>query len=187
MNIEIKVEAHFSYIVTTIPDELKKQLLDDLKFRVDGYKFTYSYTQFNWDGYKSLFDLRSASFSTGLLKRVCKLLKEYGHNPIVEITNAFEPKGDNVIYSVQLYDFQKDAVEKALKNKYCIIDAPVRSGKTAIIASLISRLDNYPIIVVTYQSDLVLQTKLELEKLLRIKIGTFYKGEIILKSNGNKF
>ena len=66
-----------------------------------------------------------------------------------------------------------EAVENAIEERYCVISAPVRAGKTAIIGMYLSKLQQYPALIITNGKDLVIQTQLDLKGYLQQPIGSF--------------
>lgn len=177
--IKIEVHPNRSMLRTSIPYDVKTRLYSELSYKVFNYAFTKAHKNFGWDGTRSLFKSSNLSFPTGVLERVVDILSEsYTVNCIY--TNDYKPLGDGKILDIDLYDFQKKAVDAVIDHKYGIIDIPVRGGKTAIIASIISRIQQYPIVVITFGSDLVVQTKAELERFLGKEVGYFYKGKLQL-------
>jgi len=162
-------------------------LYEKLRFRMNGYFYNPKYQAGIWDGFISLYRRRDNSFSTGLVPRVVKLLQEEQHEIQYDYFTDITPRGTGEVNGITLKDFQKTAVERAVKYKYGIISAVIRSGKTAIIASTISKIDRYPVFILTYGKDLVVQTRDELEKFLGKKVGVFSEskfqpGDIIVTS-----
>jgi superfamily II DNA or RNA helicase len=153
--------------------EVSDYLYDKLRFRMNGYFYNPKYQAGIWDGFINLYKRRDHSFATGLVPRVTKLLQEANHDVQYEYFTDITPRGTGDVIGITLKDFQKTAVAKAVKYKYGIISAVIRSGKTAIIASMLSKIDHYPAFVITYGKDLVVQTRNEVEKFLGRKVGVF--------------
>jgi superfamily II DNA or RNA helicase len=126
---------------------------------------------------------------TGCCYRIEQILKSFGYD--VEMKFDRVPKYNDVevhACDLKLLPFQKEAVEKALKYRYGIIQAPVRSGKTAIIGAIINKLDHHqPIWVITSKRDLVAQTQQALASHCGRKIGLFsesrYEPEEVIVSS----
>jgi superfamily II DNA or RNA helicase len=153
-------------------------LSDKLQYRVYGWQFMPACKSGRWDGYKKLFYKRSRQFPTGCLFRVERILKKLNILCEIEYINATDPIGKFVISGIDPYNFQLDCAEIAVKNKYGIIHAPVRAGKTAIIGLILSRVKQCPMWVVTYGKDLVIQTKQQMERFLPdMKVGLFSESE----------
>ena len=178
MEYTIVADAFASEIFPKLNKEDALKIKAKLRYSVPNYRFTSTYAKNpDWDGYKTMFYLPNCTFSTGLVTCVDELLKSMGHSTKINRLRDFEPKGSGEIYSVLPFDFQIEAVKRAVEHKYCVIDSPVRSGKTTIIAMLISKLASYPIVVVTSKSDLVLQTIKSIEESLKCEIGVWSEGK----------
>lgn len=177
MRVQIYVTPNTSYINTQIPTTLLETISDKLKFRVHGYEFTRLGASGQWDWYKRLFKRRDRSFPTGCIRRVVNICKEEGYSPELEYEINEAPHGELKIADINPFPFQFDCAEKAIAGKYCIIQAPVRAGKTAIIGLILARVEQYPAWIITYGKDLVVQTRREMERFLQTKVGIFSEGE----------
>ena len=183
MEYTIIVDSVTSKITPRLPKEVIQSLKDELRYKVTNYQFTSVYKQNpDWDGYKTMF-FANCTFSTGLVYKVSDLLKKAGFNVKIQWVHNYEAIGSGEIYSVIPFDFQIEAVKRAVKSKYCVIDSPVRSGKTTIIAMLISKINQFPAVVVTKGSDLILQNIKSIEESLNVKIGKWAEGECDLSKD----
>lgn len=163
-------------MVPRAPADLLTSLQKATKYRIHGYQYTNKYQQGVWDGYKHLFYKRDQSAPSGCYARLVRLLEEEGHDVNVVFENDVDLRGTGEIHGLTLEKFQTTAVKRSVFRRYCILSAPVRSGKTAIIASILSRIAQVPMWVITSGKDLVLQTKKDLEKLLKVPVGMFSEG-----------
>lgn len=77
--------------------------------------------------------------------------------------------------TVKLRDYQTDALTRWLRTKWGVLVLPTGAGKTVIGITAIARL-NVPTLVVVPTLELVRQWRRELEKALKIEVGT-YSGE----------
>ena len=77
--------------------------------------------------------------------------------------------------TVKLRDYQTDALTRWLRTKWGVLVLPTGAGKTVIGITAIARL-NVPTLVVVPTLELVRQWRRELEKALKIAVGT-YSGE----------
>jgi len=144
---------------------------------VHNYQFTTQHQLYGWNGQKTLF-YKDQSAPAGCLYRMQRILKQkLGHKVTIVYENDYTPKGTGKIHGFSLEEFQQVAVKRAVKYRRGIVDAPVRAGKTAIAAAIISRVDHFPVWVVTNGKDLVWQTAEALEYHLKIPVGTFSEGK----------
>jgi len=150
-----------------------------LKFRVHGYAFTAAHRNYGWDGYK--YPLRKDQTAPAGLYAVLKqILKDLGCAVSVTFDGALDPLGTGEIHGLDPDDFQKKAVKMAVKARHGIIWAQIRSGKTAIIAMLASKIGHFPTWVITSASqggkEVVTQTQEELARHLKVQVGIFSEG-----------
>jgi superfamily II DNA or RNA helicase len=137
------------------------------------YHFTTQHKLYGWNGQKTLF-FKNQTAPTGCLYRMKRILTDHcGHDVEVAYEHDYEPRGDCDIFGLKLKPFQIKAVERMIKYRRGIIDAPVRAGKTAIAAAAIKRIGHYTTWLVTYGKDLVYQTRKDLEYHLDTPIGVF--------------
>lgn len=176
MNVDIYVTPITSFIYTSIPSVILEEISNKLKYRVHGYEFTQLGMSGQWDGYKRLFKRRDRSFPTGCLRRVVRILKNLNCTCILEFSVNDKAVGEFSIQNINPFQFQLDCALKAVNNRYGIIHAPVRAGKTAIIGLILSKISQYPVWIITYGKDLVLQTKREMERFLGKSVGIFSGG-----------
>lgn len=77
----------------------------------------------------------------------------------------YEPNGlKNIVPGFELYDYQIQAVEKAIKNKVGIIKLPTSAGKTLIAAAILKAL-NLPFLFLVNRKGLATQTWKEFGKM----------------------
>lgn len=143
--MEIKVGNLISKLETDNP-KLLEVLHEKYAFRVPGYQYTPQYKRRAWDGKKSYFK-KTGEFRTGLLERVLEDLYKIGvdknicsgeplltdptHLPVVDVKNF------------TYFDYQKEAIDAAISEKRAIIESPVGSGKTLIMAGIAATLYQY--------------------------------------------
>jgi superfamily II DNA or RNA helicase len=140
-----------------LPDGIFKKIQDGTSFRVDGYRYTPAYNNTGWNGYISPFK-RDQTASSGLHYRIKRLLEKEGYEVAVSYAKEYPPKGRIFVHGFELEKFQTEMVEQGVQHRICILSAPVRGGKTAVISALANRIDQYPICVVTKYKDLAKQT-----------------------------
>ncbi len=145
--------------IVTDNAELLKALHELYAFMTPGYSYTPQYKKHTWDG-KTRFISRSGAFRTGLLPRLLADLKKIGCEPEINITPTGEDKEllDYHIPTFEFYDFQEKLILESLKQKRGVISSPTGSGKTIIIAGIISALQNRRVLVLFEKKQLLKQT-----------------------------
>lgn len=190
MKVQITVGAARLRIYPRLPEEMLKETRESVKYRFEGYIHTKAYKQFGWDGYK--YPLRTDQTApAGLYLTLKRRLEDAGCSVDVEFSNAVEAIGSGKISGLTPDSFQKKAVKTIVKAKYGIISAKIRSGKTAIIAMITSKIGQYPIWVVTDAQrggrEVVSQTQKALKEHLDVDVGIFsasrfVPGDVIVTS-----
>jgi len=177
MNVCIEVGPVRLKITPGLSDVDFALLREKLTFVVFNYQFTKQHKEYGWDGKKRLL-LKDQTAPTGCLYRIKYILeKKCGHTVEIVYSHDYKPRGTPDIHGLQLESFQKLAVQRAIKYRRAVIQAPVRAGKTAIAASIIKNIGHFPVWLITYGKDLVNQTKKDLEFHLQRQIGSFSEGE----------
>lgn len=188
MDITITVGAKKCKIMQKLPQDLFDHLRRKTKYKVHGYQFTPKYQMGVWDGSKVLL-YKDQTAPAGMFSRLRNLLEKEGHTVEIDFVRSYKPTGDVEIAGLPhgLDDLQKKAIKRALKARYCIIEAPIRFGKTAIIAGLIKKINHFPAWVVTYGKDVTIQIQEALKEHLGTNVGmfsegTFVDGDVIVSS-----
>ena len=125
----------------SLPPWLIKELSARLSYlSPKASEYNTAYTTGRWDGYSRLFDSSRLSFPTGLLMRVLRILKE--HNVEYVISKKILPplsSSDGVCYTPKhnLYEYQLEAVNAAIKHKRGVISIPTGGGKTEVAQHII--------------------------------------------------
>ena len=177
MDVKIAVGATRIKISPRLPVEDMSLLRHQFTYVMYNYQFTTQHKLYGWDGRKTVI-YKDQTAPAGCLYRIQLFLEEkLYHNVNVVYKNNYKPCGTSDIYGVKLKDFQKKAIQRVLKYRRGIIQAPVRAGKTAIAAALIKKIGHYPTWLVTYGKDLVHQTKKDLEYHLQVPVGVFSEGK----------
>ena len=145
-------------ILETGDTKLKGILEKKYKKKVEGYKFVTAYKQGHWDGTKKFFEKKTGKFGTGLLSYIKEDLKIAGLEYSIEDNREDILLNNYSLSSIKYRDYQKILIEKALKKKGCIIQAPTGSGKTVILAGLLKALENRIGLVIFNKKQLVHQT-----------------------------
>ena len=143
--MEIEVGNLKSKLITDNPSIIEA-LYNKYGYKVKGAEYTQQYKRRVWDGKKRYFK-RNGEFRTGILERIEADLLEIGVNKNIRRGESLIT--DELGYTlskVQNYtyrDYQEEAINHCLRVKRCIIESPVASGKTLIMAGLIESLRAY--------------------------------------------
>ena len=143
-DIVISKNDEVDIIVKSNDSGIVMELSEFFTFYVPGYKFVPSYRNKLWDGKIRLYDTRNYTLPSGLLYHLEKFADERGYvigrgedaTPIERrIDDCSIPElslcsGGN---SINLRDYQIDAIEHALKFKRALLVSPTGSGKSLMI------------------------------------------------------
>jgi len=160
------------------PDKTHRDAFHTMLRQVCGYsvpnaEWAPSFKNNQWDGVISLYDKRTQSFPTGLLSNVTKALKlqkcEYKliDNRVKPINNL-EIETTFSEYGRSLYDYQEEAVERALKVSRGVLALATGAGKTMLSCELIAQMKVSPVIFTVPSRSLLKQTHKEFSKYLKI-------------------
>jgi superfamily II DNA or RNA helicase len=141
--------------------------------------FMKKYKSGHWDGYISLMTSLNA-FPTGLLGYVVAELKLAGYKVDVDLSiyngHVFPPVAPDCLNGITLRDYQIKAANALLKAKRGIAKMATNSGKTEVMAAMLTVFPNDGAIVLVHRKDLLYQTAERLSKRLGIKIGVIGDG-----------
>lgn len=157
--MKIHVDNLDSRIETDNP-ELLKALYELYSFNVPGARYSPAYKRRQWDG-KTHFITRSGVFKTGLLSRLLTDLKKIECEPeIIDHKKPVEakPLNSKQIEGFTYYDYQEELISQGLHNMRGIIKSPTGSGKTLIMAGLISALAGRKMVILFNAKQLLTQT-----------------------------
>lgn len=166
----IKVQNCFSWLSTDDPSVLTT-LWKSLRVREKNYFHSRLYKNKVWDGYTDFFKKESGRFLTGLLPEVTlalkylnvdyKINKEYTplefkyQNIDQNFMNQWLKKGKK---PVELFDYQVDFINQAMKYHRCIIQAPTSAGKSLMMIGILKGIpDNAIALVLANKKSLVQQ------------------------------
>lgn len=96
-----------------------------------------------WDGWMRLLRrprTAPAYFPSGLLARVCRVANKMGYQVHLDDQRERPPEGMPEFPALSLRDYQREAVEAAIKIGRGVLDLPPRAGKTRMAAELQRRL-----------------------------------------------
>ena len=142
-------------------------------YMVPNAEWSEAYKCGRWDGIITLYDKRTQSFPTGLLHYVIKALKLQGCEYRL-VDNRIKPvKNINIEttfseYNRSLFDYQNDAVEKAMAVSRGILALATGAGKTMTACELIARMSVSPVLFIVPSRSLLKQTQKEFMKYLSV-------------------
>lgn len=140
-NIQVQIDC---------PRDIARELNEFFSFFAEGYRFHPAYKQKRWDGKLRLYKTLTSTIYRGLVPRVVEFAQERGYDieldPTLTHTNDislekvqtflqklnFSSKGK----SIELRDYQIEAVHHCLVHQRALIQSPTSSGKSAIIAAI---------------------------------------------------
>lgn len=143
-----------------------------LSVKADNYWFSKAYKQGHWDGTYKFFNLKSKSFPSGFLPII---LNKF---PGVIVENdypSYTCTAPRIKDSIQLRDYQLEAINKALTHHRGLLEVPTAGGKTAITAGICSAISANTLVIVPTR-ELLQQTARELHKFLQEPIGKIGAG-----------
>lgn len=133
-----------------------------------------------WDGRKFLYDSRSASFPTGIIGRVLKVLKE-NHIEYKQFDERIAPYTRRLAWhGPELRYYQKEAVETLIKRSRGIIHGATAIGKSMILSNLIANT-GVNTLVLAHSTGVFHQLINTFKKTLQIPIGMVGDGKCELK------
>jgi len=179
MIITLIIGPHKLQVFPSLPNDLKEELKEELTYTVKNYMFTQAYKNYAWDGKKCLF-YQDQTAPAGLSRRITRFFEEKNYHINIKFLKDYPPCGNTNLIGIQLDDFQLKSIRAAIDNRYGIIHAPIRSGKTEIISGIINSINQYPVWVVTSASqggkEVVTQTQRNISLRLGRPIGLFSEG-----------
>ena len=163
-------------------------------YMVPNAEWSPAYKNNVWDGIISLYDKKTQSFPTGLLSNVLKSLKSQGCEYRL-VDNRIKPDANIKIdttfsdYGRSLYDYQINAVERAMSVTRGILALATGAGKTMTACELISRMSVSPVLFIVTSRSLLKQTQKEFVKYLKVEeksahVGMLGDGVFDINPNG---
>lgn len=168
--VVIKCQNCYSWLFTK-NEELKTNLWKALRFREKNYIHSRLYKQRLWDGFTDYFKKETGRFLTGLLPDIELALKFWKIDyKIIDERNVVKFRYDNIDKNflnqwlpkgadpLELYDYQVDFVNNAIKYNRGIVLSPTSSGKTEVMISILKALpQNCPTLILANKTSLVAQ------------------------------
>jgi len=163
-------------------------------YMVPNAEWSPAYKNNVWDGIISLYDKKTQSFPTGLLSNVLKSLKSQGCEYRL-VDNRIKPDANIKIdttfsdYGRSLYDYQINAVERAMSVTRSILAWATGADKSMTACELISRMSVSPVLFIVPSRSLLKQTQKEFVKYLKVEeksahVGMLGDGVFDINPNG---
>jgi superfamily II DNA or RNA helicase len=156
--MEIEIGNLRSKLITDNP-KLLEALHDKYGFLVPGYNYTPQYKRRVWDGRKHYF-AKNGIFRTGLLSRVVNDLLSIGAEN-VGLNRTYklpDPIQIQKVKKFNYYDYQKEAIQHVLNFNRGVIESPVGSGKTLIMAGIVASLAPRKMVILFKEKGILKQT-----------------------------
>jgi len=145
---------------------------DALTFRPKGYVFTQKYRLGFWDGTICLVK-KDGRFPAGLVAHIVESLKVADIQASIEDRRIRPERREDLFTqepTVQLKDYQEQAVAAACAAGRGIVHHPVGSGKTHVLLEIVKRL-GVPALALVHRKDLLYQLAERARDIYRIKAG----------------
>lgn len=154
--MEIQVGNIKSKLITDNP-KILDALYELYGFDVPGKNYVASYKKRQWDGKKRYFK-RNGEFRTGILPRILENLKTIGATPTLNGEIRHQKQELKTVPKFKYFDYQEEAINHILDNRRAIIESPVGSGKTLIMAGIIQSLAPRKMVVMFREKGILKQT-----------------------------
>lgn len=181
----LKIANDYCYLDTE-DEALKTRLWKAFRVRGKNYWHSAAYKRKIWDGYIDFFKLNTGRFLTGLLpeikvhlieQKIPVKIQDMRVPPIWAQTTIDKNflKPFNKKKKVELYDYQVDSVNQALKYGRGLIQFPTAAGKTYILISVLKCLPpKTPVLFMTKNKGLVNQNYKEMIEWGIPNVGRWY-------------
>jgi len=183
----LKLKNTYSWFQIQDPNIMKK-LSTAFKVRELNYMHSRLYKQKKWDGYTEFFKEKTGRFLTGLLPEVLTFLNYFKieYETIDErnsVNNCIENIDQKFLHQwiddksklFDLYDYQADLINQAIKHKRGIISPATGAGKSEILVGILKCLPpKTPALVLACKASLVDQNYEKLKEYKFDNIGRVY-------------
>lgn len=188
----IQVGALRSSLPSTTPTWATTLLDDALSYEVPNSYFMKNnsnndWVRNAWDGKVHLFNVKTNTFLTGFVPRIKKLLEDHFETVYLNYGGAQSTTlPDNTEYhlsdSLEIREYQTEAVNAMISNKRGIVWASPRAGKTIMEIMFHSRAGIIPHINVCERLDIAYQTKEKFEKFIPgLQVGLVADGHVDIR------
>lgn len=154
-------------------------LTEFLSIPVHGAEYSESFITGRWDGKEKLFNRRTNSFATGLVRLVKREAEAIG-SPVEIVDERKRPGRTEAFHWSQagwLRDYQKTALEAFLKRTRGILKMPTGSGKTEVFCALAAGMPALDVLVLVDTRDLMNQAADRYEMRTKERAGRVGDGE----------
>jgi superfamily II DNA or RNA helicase len=132
------------YVKVSCEKSIAKELSDFFTFTVPGHKYMPAFRNKYWDGKIKLYNVYTQEIYAGLIDYVIQFAKDRSYTYENNVKDTIDVPVDlnkfiehlNITISgktIEPYDYQKDAILHALKEKRALLLSPTGSGKSLII------------------------------------------------------
>ena len=129
MELTINVNNINSQIIGRVPPDVCALLKENLSYTVSGSSFSEYSKNGLWDGTKNLYNAKSQSFPTGLLKRATSTLCSCGYNVKFNDCRKKPKLHETNLIGVELRDYQEEAINELVSKTRGLLMAATGSGK----------------------------------------------------------
>lgn len=154
--VTIQVTNLTSRIIGFLDYNINRLIDKQLSYQIEGVEFVPSVQNGFWDGIIHLYSIRTQSFSTGLLNRVCDILTQNGIPYQINDIRIKPPIQAPIPTNTTLRQDQEDVVNACLQKGRGIIALPTGWGKSFSQIELVCRL-NLPTVIVVHKLDIMQQ------------------------------
>ena len=147
--VTLRVENNFTHVIQAEPfilDVLNKELRYPTAVahaRDAGFLSPEDESGNSWDGWVRLFVVTKTlppRFPSGLLTQVVRICEKFGYLVVVDDVRQRPEQGFPELVDVPLRDYQKTAVDSAVKSGMGVLDMPPRAGKTRTMVEIVRQI-----------------------------------------------
>ncbi|MCK9596738.1 DEAD/DEAH box helicase family protein [Candidatus Pacearchaeota archaeon] len=158
------------YFKNIFPNE-RNILLNHFAAKIPGYQYSRAFKMGGWDGFHRFYDRKTDSLPIGFFNQLIEVLKKNNFDyEIVDDSIISKPQYNELNVSLDLRDYQIDAINKAIENKRSLVSIATNGGKTIVACGIVQIL-GLKTLFLTHRQELLKQTHKLFEKELKTKIG----------------
>jgi superfamily II DNA or RNA helicase len=174
MIMKLQIHNTVSNIIGPI-GQYRETLRRALSYRIQGFQFSDAWKSGKWDGRRSFY--WNGRFPTGLSSLVVETLQKLGESVEVEDRRRKPENGWGMGFYGERRDYQR-VENECIEATRGIINFATGSGKTAVAARIIAKLD-LPTLYIVPTKELLYQTAEELKRFLDLPIGIIGDGKML--------
>lgn len=186
--VKIALNNLSSKIIGYLPDDINKKIDSALSYRIAEYRWHPLVKCGKWDGIVRLYRKNAGqSFYSGLLSLVTQILDE-NKIPYTKSDERVRPIQNlpHLVFSPPIgfkeRDYQKFTIDRAVQRTRGILKMATGSGKTLVVAQMISEIKTAPFMFYVLTEDLLRQAYEVLSATLNEPIGIIGGGEFDIKN-----